>query len=232
MAKQQRKQQYEKTPARAGATPIEKAVRVPRKLRAMVKHKKKPPRPTRTDPDEIRELIEQGWKYDRLGRLRPPISEKSKANLKMIGRPKGVRNKVTKDIIESLLQAGTNVGFLTKDPETGQVVATCEGGLIGYFESIAMFTPELYMSAIRQVIPINVVKRLTDGSGNDVPQGEGLFLSREQLEEAMVRRGIPVPVLDEDAFKNMKVISPPSTPKVKQELLPPLPPQRPKPKVK
>jgi hypothetical protein len=49
------------------------------------------------------------------------------------GRPKGSRNKMSRDLMEMVMQAAENVGFIEKD-ENGNWVATRKGGVLGYLE--------------------------------------------------------------------------------------------------
>jgi hypothetical protein len=132
------------------------------------------------------------------------------------GRPKGSRNKMGSDLMTLVMETAAELGFLRKDPETKELVATGEGGAKGYLKWIGINKPDRFVALMARVAPKHIFADVTH---------EDAVMTSEEVEAELRERGIPVEMLqsllkapveldwdeDPDPYHLMKEVTPAST---------------------
>jgi hypothetical protein len=79
----------------------------------------------------------------------------------------GSRNKMGRDLMELVMQAAENVGYIERDANN-HWVATRKGGVLGYLEWAAVHKAERFLALMGRVAPKQVYAEVThhDGSMN------------------------------------------------------------------
>jgi hypothetical protein len=88
--------------------------------------------------------------------------------------------------MEMVMEAAEELGFLRKDPETKELVATGEGGVKGYLRWIGINRPDRFVALMAHVAPKQVFADVThhDDSMTDA-----------EIEAELRERGLPVDLL-------------------------------------
>lgn len=94
------------------------------------------------------------------------------------GRPKGVANRTTRLLRECVLDACAQVGRDNKGRD----------GLVGYLKMLAWKHPDLMVSLLNRVLPMQLVGTGADGE----PAPLRVELTLPQLQERLKERGLPV----------------------------------------
>jgi hypothetical protein len=102
------------------------------------------------------------------------------------GRPKGSRNKMGRDLMELVMQAAEELGFLRKDPETGVWIATGEDGILGYLKWIGINRPERLVALMSRSIPKQVIPNVT----------HRVARTTAEIDAELRERGLPVELLE------------------------------------
>jgi hypothetical protein len=97
------------------------------------------------------------------------------------GRPPGSPNKMGRDLKTLVMQAAENVGFVAKDPQTGEWVATGKGGILKYLEWAAVHKAECFIPLMARVAPKQVF---------------AAALTSAEVEAELRDCGLPVQLLD------------------------------------
>jgi hypothetical protein len=134
------------------------------------------------------------------------------------GRPKGSPNKMDHDLMTMVMETAAELGFLRKDPETKELVATGEGGARGYLKWIGINRPDRFVALMARVAPKHVFADVTHQ--NDA-------LTEAEIEAELRERGLPLELLpmllnvpedheldfdeDPDPYHMMKDVTPAST---------------------
>lgn len=100
----------------------------------------------------------------------------AKGHEKKGGREKGVKNKVTVQLKEAILQAAELEG----SDRNGK------GGLVGFMRKLSRRNPVVYGRLLEKLLPYQLTGK--DGSPMQV-----VHQTREQLLERMKERGLPLP---------------------------------------
>jgi hypothetical protein len=99
------------------------------------------------------------------------------------GRPKGSRNKMGRDLMDLVMQASEELGFLKKD-ETGQLVAG-EGGTLGYLKWIGIHKPERFVALMSRIAPKHVIAQVTHS-----------IMTREETDAELKDLGLPPDLIE------------------------------------
>ena len=99
------------------------------------------------------------------------------------GRPKGSRNKMGRDLMDLVMQASEELGFLKKD-ETGQFVAG-EGGTLGYLKWIGIHKPERFVALMSRIAPKHVIAQVTHS-----------IMTREETDAELKDLGLPPELIE------------------------------------
>jgi hypothetical protein len=89
-------------------------------------------------------------------------------------------------LMTMVMEAAEELGFLRKDPETKELVATGEGGVKGYLRWIGINRPDRFVALMAHVAPKQVYADVThhDGSMTDT-----------EIEAELRERGLPTDLL-------------------------------------
>jgi hypothetical protein len=102
------------------------------------------------------------------------------------GRPLGSPNRMGRDLMELVMQAAENVGFVAKDPKTGELVATGQGGVLKYLEWAAVHKADRFIALMARVSPKHVFADVTHHDGG---------LTKDEIEAELRERGLPIDLL-------------------------------------
>lgn len=94
------------------------------------------------------------------------------------GRPKGVQNKVTRELKEAIIVAAELVGSNKKGKD----------GLPGYLSWLAIKKPEVFGRLLEKLLPLQVL-----GKADQPVVVEHKFETPEQVANKIKERGLPVP---------------------------------------
>jgi hypothetical protein len=165
--------------------------------------------------------LRPGWRIEQAG-MRPPgivggreaFSQDSQPR-RNPGRPKGSPNKMGHNLMELVMQAAEETGFVRKD-EKGEIIGTGEEGVKGYLKWAALHKSERFLALMARLAPKQVFADVTHHDA---------VMTREEVEAEMRERGIPVELLnsimkapveldwdeDPDPYGLMKNVTPVST---------------------
>jgi hypothetical protein len=101
------------------------------------------------------------------------------------GRPKGSRNKMGRDLMELVMQAAEELGFLRED-ESGVLVGTGEEGVLGYLKWIGINRPERLVALMSRGIPKQVYANVT----------HKVIRTPQEIDAELRERGLPVELLE------------------------------------
>jgi hypothetical protein len=101
------------------------------------------------------------------------------------GRPVGSRNRVSSDLMDLVLLAAEQAGYMRRD-DAGHWVATGEDGLLGYLRWIAVNRPERLIALMSHGIPKQVHANVTPNVARTV----------EEIDAELRERGLPVELLE------------------------------------
>jgi len=106
------------------------------------------------------------------------VSPKSKRKCTLNGRPKGVKNKITRELKEAIVTAAELVGANQKGRD----------GLVGYLSWMAMKHPALFARLLEKLLPLQIASQ-----NNQPLVVQHQHLSPEQVKEEIAQRGLPMP---------------------------------------
>jgi hypothetical protein len=90
------------------------------------------------------------------------------------------------DLMTMVMETAAELGFLRKDPETKELVATGEGGARGYLKWIGINRPDRFVALMARVAPKHVFADVTHH--NDA-------LTEAEIEAELRERGLPLELL-------------------------------------
>jgi hypothetical protein len=103
------------------------------------------------------------------------------------GRPQGSRTQVGNDLMQLVLMAAENLGFMKKNPKTGEWFATGERGVLGYLEWVGSHRPERLVAMMTHGIPKQVHATMTHRAATRTV---------EEIDAELRERGLPVELLE------------------------------------
>jgi hypothetical protein len=89
-------------------------------------------------------------------------------------------------LMTMVMEAAEELGFLRKDPETKELVATGEGGVKGYLRWIGINRPDRFVALMAHVAPKQVFADVTHHENS---------MTDTEIEAEMRERGLPVDLL-------------------------------------
>jgi ribosomal protein S18 acetylase RimI-like enzyme len=121
------------------------------------------------------------------------------------------------DLMSLVMETAEELGFLRKDPETQELVATGEGGTKGYLKWIGINRPDRFVALIARVAPKHVFADVTHRNA---------AMTSAEIEAELRERGLPAELLehllnapeeldwdeDPDPYNLMKDVTPEKAP--------------------
>jgi hypothetical protein len=109
----------------------------------------------------------------------------NKPQAKNPGRPQGSRHKVGNDLMQLVMLAAEQAGYMRRD-DSGHWVATGEDGLLGYLRWVAVNRPERLIALMSHGIPKQVHANVT----------HKVTRTPQEIDAELRERGLPVELLE------------------------------------